>query len=236
MALSGVGKNAQKKNVIVKGHLDKDEGYLGDAYHPRSGLSSSQREALYHNLAHGPFGMGKYVPTTGVAEHKGTHYSVMEVIPKAEHYNENSRKHRNVLHDARQNGDIQKLAIMNMIMGNSDRHGGNYMISPKGLHMIDHGLTFNYNKNNRDIFRPDYLDHAYPELGPVDLHPEAIKWLKGLDSKQFQAHLKAHGIDPQFKKSILGALQSAKKGIKYGRLKDLLQTITNYHNDNIHED
>ena len=246
--LSGFGKNSKKKNVVVKGHMPRGTG-LGRGYDPESGgLSTAQREALYHNLAHNAFGMGKYVPTTSVADLNGDHYSVMEKIPGASHFEKYNPKHHSTLKKINKSGDLHKLAIMNMIMGNSDRHGGNFMMSPKGMHLIDHGLTFNYNDNGRDIFTPSYLEYAKHSPGESsssydnreeaqgDLHPEAAKWLKGLNLKQFQAHLKAHKIPSQFKKSILGSLQAAKKAVNSGDLGDVLGAIKKFHKNNTHEE
>jgi len=234
MTLSGFTKNPKGKNVIVKGHIPEDD--LGSQYNHENefGLSTSQREALYHNLAHNAFGLGKYVPTTGVADINGDHFSVMEVIPKAEPYNESNRKHKKIMDEARDKGDIQKLAIMNTILGNSDRHGGNYMLSPKGLHMIDHGLAFNYNDNGRDIFTPAYLDDAYSAAdGRILLHPKAAKWLKELNLNDVKKELGKHQIHSNFKKSILGALQAAKTGVSSNYMHDLLNTIRDFHNENM---
>ncbi len=237
MTLSGIGSNHKKKPVIVKGHLDHEHAEIGNQYsHQKKGaLSSAQREALYHNMAHNVFGMGKYVPATAVAEHKGSHYSVMEKIPKAEHYDK-SPKHDAILSKMKSNGDIQKLAIMNVILGNSDRHGGNYMISPKGMHLIDHGLTFNYHDNFRDIYkRPQYLEHAYGssrDSMAMDLHPETAKWLKGLDTVKIEKYLDSHKMDKRFKASIMDAISLAKQHAGKRSLDEVVSPVYNYHNDN----
>lgn len=234
LTLSGFGKNGKGKSVVVKGHIDPHgEAELGDHYSPGKGLSTAQREALYHNMAHNVFGLGKFVPATAVVKHGNTHYSVMEKIPGAQHYERYSAKHNKVMKDLAKNGDVQKLAIMNLIMGNSDRHGGNFMISPKGFHLIDHGLTFNYNNNGRDIFEPAYLDYAYGHYrNNVELHPNTVKWLKGIDLNKTKQYLKTHKIDPRVKNQIIGALQKAKAVLKSGDLRDVFDVIKYYHEKN----
>lgn len=238
LALSGFGKNGKGKSVVVKGHIDPHgEAELGDHYSPGKGLSTAQREALYHNMAHNVFGLGKFVPATAVVKHGNTHYSVMEKIPGAQHYERYSTKHNKVMKDLAKNGDVQKLAIMNLIMGNSDRHGGNFMISPKGFHLIDHGLTFNYNANERDIFEPAYLDYAYGNYrNNVELHPNTVKWLKGIDLNKTKQYLKTHKIDPRVKNQIIGALQKAKNAVQLGDLRNVFDAIADYHAKNVIED
>jgi ribosomal protein L17 len=232
-ALSGFGKNAKGKNVVVKGHMEPDIFDIGSHYNhsENGGISSAQREAMYHNMAHNVFGLGQYVPTTAVAKHGDSHYSVMEKIPNAGHY-EGSASHKRIMDKAKKSGDIQKLAIMNVILGNSDRHGGNYMISPKGLHMIDHGLTFNYGNNGRSIYeQPAYIKHAYPNKDNVDipLHPEVKKWLKNINLKQVEKYLNTHKIDKATKNHILGALQAAQNGVGYKKLGHLIDGIMEHH-------
>jgi len=236
MTLSGVGQNGKKIKSIVKGHMPMEDSGLSRDYDPdNGGVSTAQREALYHNLAHNVFGLGKYVPTTSVAEHNGNHYSVMQMIPGAEHY-DGSPNHRAHFDKIKKNGDIQKLALMNVIMGNSDRHGGNYMVSPEGIHLIDHGLTFNYKYNGREVYdSPSYFEHAYPgkRTHDVSLHPDVKKWLHGISTKDVDNYLKTHNINPDMKQHFMGALQTAKDEAEYSHnLGELISHVMKHHRNN----
>jgi hypothetical protein len=244
--ISGFGKNSQGKKVVVKGHMPQqsiDEEYydnnyapaLGPSYHPNY-LSTAQREGLYHNIAYHLMKLGKYVPTTSVVHHEGNHYSVMEKIPDAEHYEEDNPHHQKVLDNLVKNGDIEKLAIMNAILGNSDRHSGNYMISPKGLHLIDHGLTFNYHDNQRDVYEdPAYFKHAFDHIGyPSSIHPNTVKWLNSLDPKEFHKFFKKHQVPSEIGTKVIKALQMAKRMGKYKEVTadNIVASIAGHHNGN----
>lgn len=42
--------------------------------------------------------------------------------------------------------DLSRMAVFDYVIGNTDRHDNNWMVSEKGkLQLIDHGLTFNTN-------------------------------------------------------------------------------------------
>jgi hypothetical protein len=200
--------------------------------------------------------MGKYVPTTSVVHDKtendhgssGNHYSVMEMIPNARHF-EGSKADVKHLTAAKDSGDLDKLAIMNLLLGNTDRHGGNYMISPKGVHMIDHGFTFDFHgQSGREHVTPRYLTvangHRHPDgewlpsndIDEVEAHPEAVKWLSSLDPKQFQKFFKNHKVSREFQEPILNALHHAKTMIQSKKgarvnIGDILDTIRDSHKD-----
>jgi len=235
-ALSGVTKNAAGVPSIVKGRMPenivKDEG-MGPEYEK---LTTAQREGLYHNLGN-MMGLGKYIPTTSVVYDKvdrnrqgsaGNHYSVMEKIPGAKHY-DGGEKHKAILDKTKAKGDIDKLAIMNMLLGNTDRHGGNWMVNPKQLWMIDHGLTFDWHgQSGRSLITPNYFKEAYrdeqndstgedEDYDHIPAHPEAIKWLKELKPQDFKNFFKTHKVGPEFSRPLINALQSAQRLVKQNK-------------------
>lgn len=225
VGLSGFGKNARGQGVIVKSRLT-DRQVDGDAFEDPMGehyksFTTAQREGLYHNLAH-HLGLGKYVPTTSVVHDKqdkdshgaaGNHYSVMERVKDGEHYSNEDDSHRDALSEAYDSGDLHKLGIMNSILGNSDRHGSNFLMSPKGLHLIDHGMTFDYHNSNRDLSFPDYLDTAIKNDGKRrsqdTIHPEAVNWLKSINPEHLDNVLNKHKIHRDFKNPIISSLRKA---------------------------
>lgn len=233
-AVSGFGHNSKKEKVYVKGAMPEDQvesNEMGDEYND---LTTAQREGLYHNLAH-LIGLGQYVPTTSVVNDNGDHYSVMRLIPGGHHYEDATRKDHETMANLRDSGEIDKLAIMNTLFGNTDRHGGNYMLSPKGLHMIDHGLTFDWHGNSgRPIAHPAYHQHAYRLNGhsdsPADepVHEEAVKWLSSLNPKQLQDYFKNHAKVPShISEPLVGALQEAQKVLKLNKGKMTMGQLRN---------
>lgn len=179
-------------------------------------------------MAHA-LGMGKYVPTTAVISHdefylrpekewhgpQGNHYSVMEKVPEAVHWS-NTPEQAKMLADMYHSGDLHKLAVMNAIFCNTDRHGSNWMMSPKGLHLIDHGLTFDYHNPERTFFTPSYLETGLRAATGKDyntrekLHPEAEKWLVNMDLNKIMDTIDSHKMHPDFKNAIARSLLAAR--------------------------
>lgn len=230
-AVSGFGKNKNNTGVVFKGRMpDSQIDEVSYGKHMEM-LTTAQREGLYHNIAN-HMGLGQYVPTTAVIHDKtpgadplvthhgpsGNHYSVMEKIPNAEFYN-GGEKHKAILNDLHQSGELHKLGIMNALLGNTDRHSANWMMSPKGLHLIDHGLTFDYHNEERDFVYPAYLSSGLDASGknswsPDPLHDNAKKWLLGLDHGEMKKFLRSHKVHKDFKEPLLGALLFAQNQVK----------------------
>ena len=193
-------------NVILKNaekHFDrKERGH-------DQGFDSAQREVLFHDMAHRFFNLGKYVPTTSgfsklmtsvdrPNEVKKVNFSAMREIPNASKLRMNmdadivDSEQKNSLKNMYNSGDMHKIAIMDNIMANHDRHGDNYLFDKDAnLHLIDHGTSFDY-PNFDPVDTPHfYRSFKWSELDPglrkhVDpvkndkLHPEAKKWLLNL--------------------------------------------------------
>ncbi len=195
------GKSATGTDVYIKpDEPDNDAAY---------------REGIYHNLGHEFFGMGDYLANTAVVHHPdtGVAHSVSEAVPGAHHGEfetpSDSSKLRPDSEDAQtimklgDSGELDKMALMNRIMGNIDRHAHNYVFSKKaskGMKLIDHGQTLEYNPLSAPEL-PRYLSQ-YENLRSrpshkTQLHPTAIRWLQGLDEKKFDDMLKDHGVDAE---------------------------------------
>jgi hypothetical protein len=213
-----------KQNVILKRASDhanqKERGHLDN------GFNSAKREVLFHDMAHGYFGLGEHVPTTAGFSRDGEDYSVQEMKSKAKHVDlkddvldkptqegENpfeaegqkelaDESHGKILNKLHDNGTLHKLALMDNIMGHHDRHGGNYMVEGDDkLHLIDNGTSFDYKNFDTNDY-PAYLKHTEDSkikgMGKdgTSLHPEAVKWLNSLDSDKAKEILAAQGHGP----------------------------------------
>lgn len=146
-------------------------------------FTTAHREATYSKLAHEIFGLGQYVPKTTTFVHPLSKraWSAMEFVRGATNVTADSREKD--LKQITDNGDIYKLAIMNMIMGNSDRHLNNIIRDPSGnIHLIDHGLTFDYNDISTGLI-PQYIDDKHGKYSLLDeTVPEHVhRWLWNLD-------------------------------------------------------
>lgn len=147
-------------------------------------FSTAHREAAYSKLASNVFNLGEYVPRTTVFRHplSSRPWSAMEFVKGAVPVTPETREAD--LKHLKDNGDLYKLAIMNVILGNNDRHMNNILKDPSGkIHLIDHGLTFDYGNQVRTAAVPKYVhdkEHDYSVLDE-DIPESVHQWLWSLD-------------------------------------------------------
>ena len=171
---------------------DRRSSFLGD---PK--FTTAHREAAYSKLADEFFHLGQYVPRTTVFRHPLSNkpWSAMEFIKGATPITPETREHD--LKEVKDNGDLYKLAIMNVILGNNDRHMNNMLKDPSGkIHLIDHGLTFDYGNAVRTTGVPQYVHHEKEGYSLLDEKiPESVhQWLWSLgDRAEFANKLKDMG-------------------------------------------
>lgn len=191
-------KSLEGKNGLVKPGIEYGEDYAkkGEEHH----ISTARREVVFHNLAHSFFGVGDYIPTTALFSHPdtGEEHSVMEQIPDAAHTVPKSKMHHGneILDAAGANGDIHKLAMVDAIMGMSDRNRFNYMVSPQDskVKLVDNARIFDY----RGFWHPSYLldHHKINDLSMEEdrMHPNAVNWLVSLDPMKLHQEMTKNGI------------------------------------------
>lgn len=242
--ISGRTKNAKGVKAQVKGRISDEDlhRYFPKLHTPslkeHMKFTTAHREALYHNLAN-HIGMGNFVPTTSVIHDKknkthgkeGDFYSAMKIIPNAEHYEWDNENHETTVNHHYHRGDLHKLAIMNTLFGNTDRHGGNFMISPEGIHMIDHGLTFDFSggASGRDVFTPRYLQEAHRQKDMDETedytNPKAKEWLNSIKSADLLKFFKKNKVPAKISSSIIKGLQAAKDHIESSHGEDTISTV-----------
>jgi hypothetical protein len=206
-----------KPSREMDGHLST----LGTA-HP---LNSAHREAIFHSMAEKFFGLGEHVPVTAAFQHPVTNetHSIQEEV-KGEHYKKRDPMHESVLMGNLHSGTLDKLALMDMVMNHSDRHVGNFMLSPDGaqVHLIDNGLVFAPSASNYTPAVPYYWDRAaslmygQQEWPHEPLHPEAERWLQGLDPGKFDQHMTHMGVPPKLRKEAVRRLIRLKERVERG--------------------
>lgn len=182
------------------------------ANHDESDFDVPSREGLYHNLARDFFGLGQYTTPTGVVYHPktGQKHAVIQNIEGGEHLDMKQPEHVQALKDLGDSGELHKMTIMNVIAANHDRHRGNFMMTPGGMKLIDHGYAFQ-DSNLHSTPTPDYLKY-YDQTTPVAerpkdwagiraklrLHPEAARWVQGLDPQQLDMQMRRHGVPDRY--------------------------------------
>ena len=160
------------------------------------------------------FGLDKYVPPTVTFRHPvtGSPMSFSEGVPGAEHKEIYPAARGNLVpHQQAEldrmgdSGELDKLFLMDYILGNGDRHGKNYLFSPKGMHLIDNGLIFD--SPGADDHYPQYAEN-FDKDNPY-FHPNTLGWLKSLDTKKLGDSLSKYGVPPSDIAKVLTRLNRA---------------------------
>jgi hypothetical protein len=139
--------------------------------------------------------MGHYVPKTSVFKHPetGEAWSAQEFRHDVKPSMDADYERKPLDPHLENNGELHKLAIMNTILGNNDRHDQNYMLDQKNRPvLIDNGLAMDYNHNFGDI------GGSYPKYARNVLHkplPEAAdKWLWSIDTEKLANTMHKAGV------------------------------------------
>lgn len=177
------GQTAAGKRVYVK--ADPPRGFK-DMYNGVD-MPEPHQEGIYSDLARSFWGLGKYVPSVAIVKHPKTR----EPHAIIEHRNGDTMPFNSdgirKSHPLFQNGEIDKLFLMNHVMGNSDRHGGNFLCDNDDIHLIDHNMIFSRKGS------------VFPEYVPFDadtepIHPAAHEWLKKLDPTELENQLRKYSV------------------------------------------
>lgn len=210
-ATQGVGmhrnfwtKTPAGQQTFVK--VDKEKTAFG--YIPEA-----RNEGIFHNLAHDFFGLGQYVAPTAVVRHPvtGVEHAIIQHVPGTE--GDHTPGLRSKLQPFHDSGDTDRMAVMDAVMGNGDRHGHNFMMDDKaGMHLIDHGYTLETGTNG-GLYPPAYW--VSNDQGPghehAAMHPDAVKWAQGLEHNELEAQLRQHEVPEEAVKAASGRLRNIQR-------------------------
>lgn len=210
--------------------IGKDPGPQSGVH--ESSSSQSQREAAFWHLAD-RLGLGKDIPRCDLLFIDGKQYAAIELLPQAYQTIDSQKSVRNVsqlFEPYRLSGTLFKWAILDLVLGNPDRHAQNIMVDDKGnIQLIDHGSAFaGYAfdpANDEKSFIPYYLRFACPDsVNFLELSLEeklkymprmtdsgnktVYRWLQSIDSKVITEVLPLYGIDFRPELHRLGYLKS----------------------------
>jgi len=177
--------------------------------HPK--FNTAHREAAFHKLASNVFGLGEYVPKTTVFRHPKTNeaWSAQEYIPNSTRYNPGTGQFKK----QESYGDIHKMAIMESILGNNDRHRDNVLVGESGKpQLIDNALSFDYS-HRYDTPIPSYAAHLLRHEVPQNVH----RWISKLDSGQLQSHMQKMGAPAPIISMAMKRLDEVKRWSRYLR-------------------
>lgn len=186
--------------------------------------SQSRREAAFSAVAR-VWGMAKYVPKADLVRVDGQESAVFRMLGldwsglhRAKALNPGLP--RQVLRRYLNDGTLHKWAVMDWVLGQTDRHGNNLMVGPGPDHdvaLIDHGSSFAGSEfapgRDQNSFIPYYLriwgpgtgwskmsvaekSQAMPTVSP-QIEGGLRYWVANLDPVSLSNILYRHGIDPE---------------------------------------
>jgi hypothetical protein len=145
--------------------------------------------------------------------------SVSALVPRAEHFVD-SHPQRMMLAHLGKTGVLDKLHVLDEAMGVSDRHEGNWVLSPNGknpgISLIDNELA------GTGYTRPSYMD-AYKGIAVGNgapwtgrMHPEAAKWALQLQPAALEREMHRHGVPEHDISVAVRSLTDIQNKIKRG--------------------
>jgi hypothetical protein len=186
--------------------------------------SQSARETAFWHIAE-IVGMGHSIPQTELVWLNETQAAAIKMVPFSwSNMDELKLQEPDIarisLEPYRLSGELYKWAIIDFVLGNSDRHGGNLMVSPKDdgykVVLIDHGSAFAGDQfapgKDDNTWFPYYLRawthrkwssmpvkdqlKACPRL-PADREQELFHWLLGVSPQKLAGVMQRYGINAQ---------------------------------------
>lgn len=184
--------------------------------------SQSQREAAFWHVAD-VWGLGDEMPRADLIIVNGEAVAAMRLLPVSFKNLGVAKIHEPhlvpaVLEPYRQSGDLHKWAIIDYVLGNTDRHSQNLMISKDDtrIALIDHGSAFAGKSfdpaHDPNTFIPYYLraytSRKFTEMSAAERYNAMPKvsaqiekmvedWLNGLEPGKLEIILKKYGIGPE---------------------------------------
>lgn len=184
--------NGLGKTVYIKPEIDSN-------YDEYKAISTAEREALFYVAASEFFNLDRYVPTTAVIFDSKTErkMSVMEKFDGFHFYvkkpNQAGVKAIKTLGNS---GVLEKLAIMDISLGNCDRNKLNYMLNESGeIGLIDNSFLFNFKDEIIPAYILDYSIIKGQNLKNILIQQSTIDWICGLDVFAFKDFLESLGVD-----------------------------------------
>lgn len=190
----------------------------------------ASREVAFHNVARDFFGLGKYTAVAAHAHHPrdGRGMAVIEAVQGGEHQRDGDEGQRAKLAGMDASGDLDKLALMDVVMNTWDRHQKNYMFTRGGdppVKLFDHGDALGDGRrvdvlpeyvahHHRLAYGPPVGDEEAPRLDDAPVNPEAVKWLQGLSEDDLAKHLAENRVPEQASADALYRLRNLKEHLR----------------------
>lgn len=162
------------------------------------------------------------IPPTAVRVLDGEVGSMQEFIPDAATYNELEDDQADIT--KKHESDLMKMWIFDIIIGNFDRHGGNFLIQGNNLYAIDHGHSLEH--NGPYFLEKITLDTSYWQFFDKELPQEMIESIKNFlerpEEQQILEELLVELFDQQYASACLKRIKIiGEMLVKNGRINKL---------------
>lgn len=190
---------------------------------PNDHFGQAAREGAFNNISRHFFGMASHMPNVAVFTPSDSQYkhTAIEKLENAHHKDPSSHEDHNKLKELHQSGTLDKLAAIDTILGNADRHRGNWLLSndSAGIKMIDHGGTF----DSPGALAPSYHPFA-KESTP---HPSLYPWLKGFRVSDLKRQLADNNVPPTETEHVIKRFLNLKNELKTNNQRPLSDILHN---------
>lgn len=228
----GTTVNGKGTKVLVKSALPSEDVF-----------STAHKEVAYFNCSRF-FGLSNLIPEAAGDMNEGQYYSVAEWKHGTRPYDPRDREHFQPLID---DGTLHKAAIMNLVLGNVDRHGGNWLVKDNDLVLIDNGFSFGYgggaalpgsggtikprlprylrilvDDDPGELQEPDFEN----AIQAIDTPENVSRWIHSLSEERLTQLMEQSNVPENVIQQAVANLQKAKEQVEadpsFGRLCSVL--------------
>lgn len=174
------------------------------------------REEAFHSLAKNVFGLNN-VPTA-VALKTPFGDAVAQEWTNGQHvFDSNSTEAQHTL-DSLDPDEVHKSMLMDFILGNEDRHEGNFKVEshkyPPELKLFDHGFAFGHEYQPPQTWsKPEYISKKNVRN---DVSSGVRSWLRGINPQSLETYLSKYRVPQGIAQSVLNRLTALQGHVDSG--------------------
>lgn len=198
--------------------------------------TASRNAVAYYKLAKEAYNMAHHVPVAVMLSHPSVHNGVP--VQAQQHLDEaispltHLKEWNDAVQKGKEDGSLHKLALMDLVNGEDDRHVGNVMVKDGRIYHVDNDRGFYRNEQGRDPSQPHYYgdSEAIKGIATDQPHIDAVKWLQSISPKNLATVAKKSGLDEQETRDLIARYQAvrimAQKGFTF---QDMLSNLRRQH-------
>jgi hypothetical protein len=171
---------------------------------------SSEKATAFHNLARDFFGLGEHVPTTAAfvsPVDRQVHHAVKAVPAIGGIHHKAQEHYDNSIKQMGSSDKLHKLAIMDYVLGHSNRHLNNFAVTKEG-----HPYLLSNHHAFAEPNMPDYVQLLDNTQKIVDM--DTKNWADGLNEKDLATLVRYNGMPKEYAQKAVERLTHIKNKLK----------------------